>query len=239
MPEIRPVIALGIAGASGRMGLALLHEVVGDERFDVAGTSGRGDDPAELFSAADLVLDFSAASAARTHAELARQTGTALLVGTTGLDQEAISALKAAAASAPVMLAANTSIGIGLLAEFSRQAAERLGEGFRVEIEEVHHRDKKDAPSGTALMLGDVVAEARGIDPADLSITSERTGDVAGRHRVSFIGELERIDLIHEAGDRAVFARGALDVAAWLIGQPAGYYTMSDFLGSASRRAGS
>lgn len=230
-----PAIRLAVAGAGGRMGRALLHEITGDDRFLVTGSARRGDDPAELFKAADVVLDFSATTAAASHADLARTTHTGLLVGTTGLDEEAISALKAAAASAPILVAANTSVGMGLLAEFCRQAARRLGPDFRIEIEDIHHKDKKDAPSGTALMLGGIAADARGVKVADINITSERTGDFAGRHRVSFIGEIERIDLVHEAGDRAVFARGALDVAAWLAGQPPGYYTMADFLGSAGK----
>lgn len=230
MPDNRPKIGLGILGAGGRMGHALLHEVAGDERFEVSGAIGRNGDAEALFEAADVVLDFSAASAAVSHANLARQSGTALLVGTTGLGDEALAALEAASASAAVLVAPNTSVGIGLLASFAEQAATRLGADFRIEIEDIHHKDKKDAPSGTALMLGGVVADARGVGLDDLTITSERTGDIAGKHRVSFIGALERIDLIHEAADRAVFARGALDVANWLAGQPAGLYAMADFL---------
>jgi 4-hydroxy-tetrahydrodipicolinate reductase len=212
------------------MGRALLHEAAGDGRFQVAGAIGRGGDTEALFEAAEVVLDFSAASAAIPLAKLAGQTGKALLVGTTGLDDQAIAALQAAAASAPVLIAPNTSVGIALLASFAREAAARLGAEFRIEIEDIHHKDKKDAPSGTALMLGSVVADARNLSLDDLTITSERSGDAAGKHRVSFIGVLERIDLVHEAADRAVFARGALDVAHWLAQQQPGLYTMDDFL---------
>ncbi len=229
MPEIK----LGIAGAAGRMGRAIREEAASDDRFEVSGTLGRGDNAAALFEAADLVLDFSVSGAAITHAGLAGKTGKALLVGTTGLDDEAIAALRAAASSAAVLVAPNTSVGIALLASFAREAAARLGEDFRVEIEDIHHAGKKDAPSGTALMLGGVVAETRGVSPDDLAITSERIGDAAGKHRVSFIGALERIDLIHEVTDRLVFARGALDAGHWLAGQPPGFYRMSDFLGAA------
>lgn len=229
MPEIK----LGIAGAAGRMGRAIRGEAATDGRFTVAGTADRDGDAEALFEAADLVLDFSVAGAAITHAGLAGKTGRALLVGTTGLDDEAIAALRAAGSTAPVLVAPNTSLGIGLLASFSREAAARLGPDFSVEIEDIHHAGKKDAPSGTALMLGRVVAEARGIVLEDLAITSERIGDAAGKHRVSFIGALERIDLIHEVTDRLVFARGALNAGCWLAGQPAGFYTMADFLGAA------
>ncbi len=226
-------IMLGITGAGGRMGRAILHETASDGRFEVAGTLEQGGDPEALFEAADLVLDFSAPDAAILHAELARRTGKALLVGTTGLADEAIAALQAAAASAPVLIAPNTSVGIALLASFAREAAARLGPEFRIEIEDIHHQGKKDAPSGTALMLGKVVAEARGAGLGEVPITSERIGDAAGKHRVSFIAALERIDLVHEAADRAVFARGALDVGHWLAGQLAGLYAMEDFLGAA------
>lgn len=239
MPEIRSKIALGITGAGGRMGCALLHEAADDARFEVSGAIGRDGDAAALFDGADLVLDFSAADAAVVHAGLARQTGTALLVGTTGLSEEAVAGLRAAASSAAVLLAPNTSLGIGLLGSFARQAARRLGADFRVEIEDIHHKDKRDAPSGTALMLGRVVAEARNMEMDELSITSRRTGDFAGKHRVSFIGALERIDLIHEAADRRVFALGALDAACWLVRQPAGFYSMTDFLGPARGAEGS
>lgn len=242
MPEIRPdtgpetgpetgqVIQLGIAGGAGRMGRTLLREVASDDRFVLAGTLERGGDAKALFGAADVVLDFSIPGAAETHADLARHTGKALLVGTTGLPDQAMAALEAAATSAPVMIAPNTSLGIALMAGFARQAAALLGPEFRIEIEDIHHKDKKDAPSGTALMLGNAIAETRNVGLDDLQITSERTGDVAGRHRVSFIGPIERLDLIHEALDRAVFARGALDVACWLVKRPAGLYAMADFL---------
>lgn len=230
MPDIRREIRLGIIGAGGRMGRALLHEAASDSRFEVACTVGRGDDAESLFAAADVVLDFSTAAAALAHAQLARRTGKALLVGTTGLGEKAIAALEAAADKAPLLIAPNTSVGVALLAAFTGEAAARLGGDFTIEIEDIHHQDKKDAPSGTALMLGNVVAEARNINLDDISITSERTGDFAGKHRVSFIGEMERIDLIHEAADRAVFAKGALNVAHWLVAQPAGLYAMEDFL---------
>ncbi len=231
MPEIK----LGIAGAAGRMGRAIGDEAATDGRFEIAGTSDRDGDAETLFAAADLVLDFSVAGAAIAHANLAGKTGKALLVGTTGLDDAAIAALRAAASSAAVLVAPNTSVGIALLASFARGAAARLGEDFRIEIKDIHHADKKDAPSGTALMLGRVISEARGIGLDDLAITSERVGDAAGKHRVSFIGALERIDLVHEVTDRLVFARGALDAGQWLAGQPPGFYAMSDFLGAAKK----
>ena len=231
MPEIK----LGIAGAAGRMGRAIHDEAAADGRFKLAGTSDRDGEAAGLFAAADLVLDFSVAGAAMTHAGLAGKTGKALLVGTTGLDEEAMAALRAAGATAPVLVAPNTSVGIALLVSFARGAAARLGADFRVEIEDIHHAGKKDAPSGTALMLGRVISEARGMSLDDLAITSERVGDAAGKHRVSFIGALERIDLIHEVTDRLVFARGALDAGHWLAGQPPGFYAMSDFLGATKK----
>lgn len=231
MPEIK----LGIAGATGRMGRAIRAETATDGRFNIAGTSDRDGDAETLFEAADLVLDFSVAGAAMTHAGLAGKTGKALLVGTTGLSDETIAALRAAASTAAVLVAPNTSVGIALLASFAREAAAQLGEDFRIEIEDIHHADKKDAPSGTALMLGRVISEARGIGLDDLAITAERIGDAAGKHRVSFIGALERIDLIHQVTDRQVFARGALDAGHWLVGQPPGFYAMSDFLGAAKK----
>jgi 4-hydroxy-tetrahydrodipicolinate reductase len=171
-----------------------------------------------------------------------------LLVGTTGFDAPTRAILESAARSIPLLIAPNTSIGVGVLRQLVGLAAAALGEGFDAEVGEAHHRDKRDAPSGTALALGEAIAEARGAALADIAVYERhgitdprrigsvgfsviRAGDIVGEHTVTFASAGERIELTHRATDRMVFARGALKAADWLIGRPAGLYGMRHVLG--------
>jgi 4-hydroxy-tetrahydrodipicolinate reductase len=214
------------------------------------------EDAGELIRQADVLLDVSSPDATRAllerHADALR--GRALIVGTTGLDGDTETALDALAAHAAVLVAANFSVGVNLLLALVEQAAAVLdAERFDVEIVEAHHRAKVDAPSGTALALARMVATARdtrleavrrdgrsgatGARPAgEIGIHALRGGDVAGEHRVSFLGPGERIEIAHAAGDRRIFAEGALRAAAWLSGRAAGRYTMRQVLGLESGR---
>lgn len=239
---------IGILGASGRMGqaiAALLHDSA-DARL--GGRLGRGEDPAALATACDVLVDFSAPEPLFGHLDAAVAAGKPILVGTTGLERAHHDALDRAARKVAVLQAANMALGVNLLAYLVRETAARLGEDWDIEIVEMHHRHKVDAPSGTALLLGAAAAEGRGAalddmsergrdgitgarDPGRIGFASLRGGSVAGDHQVIFAGEGERLELGHRAESREIFARGAIRAAAWLAGRPAGRYAMTDVLG--------
>jgi 4-hydroxy-tetrahydrodipicolinate reductase len=251
-----------IVGASGRMGtqmLRLLPEfpaltlvgAVGSERS--AGVAAGGGVDAISISAqlppllprADLVIDFSTAAAAAGHLAACVGARVALLLGTTGLPPELAAPLAAAAEVIPLLVAPNTSPGVALLLELVRQTAQALPPGYDIEIVETHHRDKRDAPSGTALALGEAAAGARGTTlaaqavygrhghsdtraPDQIGFSCLRGGDVVGEHEIWFLGNGERLLLKHAATERSVFARGALLAGQWLAGRAAGRYAMRD-----------
>ena len=211
----------------------------------VAGGSDAGDDALAIAQASHVLVDFSAPTALGAHLTAARVAGTPILIGTTGLDGAHQAMIDAAAKDIAVLQAPNTSLGVNLLAAMVGQAAARLGEDWDIEILEMHHRHKVDAPSGTALLLGQAAANARGKSLPELTrfdrndaretgtigFASLRGGSVAGDHMVVLAGEGERIELGHRAESRDIFARGAVKAALWLVGNPAGRYTMSDMLG--------
>jgi 4-hydroxy-tetrahydrodipicolinate reductase len=261
---------VGIAGAGGRMGAALIrqmsatagcrlvaacersgHLAVGRDVGDLAGLGALGvavSDSAEgIFRSAEVVIDFTAPDATASHAEFAARHGVALVVGTTGLGPAHEAALQDAARKIAIVRAANFSIGVNLLLALSERVASTLGADYDVEIVEMHHRHKKDAPSGTALALGEAVAEGRKVSLADVAvrgrdgITGERKpgaigfaalrgGDVVGDHTVIFATEGERLELTHKASHRRVFAAGAVRAAAWVKGRPPGLYSMRDVI---------
>jgi 4-hydroxy-tetrahydrodipicolinate reductase len=193
-------------------------------------------------------VDFSVGSAVAAHLRACTEAGVPLLVGATALDAAATAELERAARSIAVLIAPNTSVGVATLSQLVAQAARALGETYDVEIAEAHHRDKRDAPSGTALSLGEIVANSRGrrlnevaaFDrhgadaarrPGSIGFSVIRAGDIVGEHTVTFAAAGERLELTHRTTDRIIFARGALRAAAWLIGRPAGLYGMKDVLG--------
>lgn len=205
-------------------------------------------DAAALFAAADVVIDFTAPAATRLHADLAADSGTALVVGTTGMTADDVAVLSAAAARAPVVYAPNMSAGVTLLMTLVEQVARTLGEEFDIEIVEMHHRHKVDAPSGTALGLGRAAARGRGVDldaaavrvrdghtgprrAGQIGFATLRGGDVVGDHSVIFAAEGERLELTHKASSRTIFVRGALRAALWCRGRAPGLYDMRAVLG--------
>ncbi|MBX9728007.1 MAG: 4-hydroxy-tetrahydrodipicolinate reductase [Sphingopyxis sp.] len=239
--------AIGIIGSEGRMG-AVLREAIALAGLTYAGGIDRGGDIAALAAASSVLVDFSATDALEATLDAAMAAGTPVLVGTTGLSERHHWLIDEAARTIPMLQTGNTSMGVTMLAALVRQAAARLGEDWDIEIVEMHHRHKIDAPSGTALLLGKSAAEARGIDlatssergrdghagarrPGTIGFASLRGGSVAGDHDVIFATEGERITLSHRAESRAIFARGAVRAALWLTGQTAGRYTMEDVLG--------
>ena len=230
---------IGIIGSEGRMGRAIAA-VLADGSHELAGGVDSGDDLAELAARSDALVDFSAPAALAANLAAARDANVPMLVGTTGLGEAHHAAIDAVAEAIPVLQTGNTSLGVTLLAALVRQASAALD--WDVEIVETHHRAKRDAPSGTALLLGEAAAGARGMAldpvvdrdgkrPADgIGFASLRGGTVAGEHMVALLGEQERLLLTHVAEDRAIFARGAIRAAAWLIGKPPGRYAMRDVL---------
>lgn len=239
--------AIGIVGSAGRMGQALAAaiEEAGETR---AGGADRGDDVGALAGKADALVDFSTPAALADTLDACVAAGIPLLIGTTGLSAENHAAIDEAAQTIPVLQTGNTSLGVTMLAALVEQAAARLGDDWDIEIVEMHHRMKVDAPSGTAILLGEAAAKGRGIDLAAhtesgrdghtgargegaIGFAALRGGTVAGEHSVILAGEQERITISHSAENRAIFARGAVKGVKWLIGQPAGRYTMNDVLG--------
>ena len=238
---------IGIIGSAGRMGAALV-EAISAAGEAYAGGIDQGGDLAALAAVSDVLVDFSAPAALEGNLDAAAAAGVPIVVGTTGLEERHHWLCDDAAGKVAVLQTGNTSLGVTLLAHLVREAAQRLGEDWDIEISETHHRMKVDAPSGTALLLGQAAAEGRGIDLAAHSVrgrdgitgarasstigfASLRGGSVAGDHTVQFLADDERIALTHLAENRRIFARGAVRAAQWLIGKEPGRYTMEHVLG--------
>ena len=261
---------IGVVGCAGRMGRNVIEQVLstpgcalagGTERpgpaigQDLGTLVGRGsvgavvmEDAARLFAAADAVIDFTAPAATRAHAHLAAETGKVLVVGTTGLGESDVAVLTFAAAKAPIVYAPNMSVGVNVLFALTERLAGVLGPEFDIDILEMHHRHKVDAPSGTALALGRAAAAGRQVRLEDvwrkqrdgqtgarprgeIGFASLRGGDVVGDHAAIFATDGERIEFAHKASSRQVFAKGALRAALWVAGKPPRLYSMKDVLG--------
>ena len=239
---------IGIIGANGRMGRAIAAVLAEGGEGVLAGGADHGDDIGALAAACDVLVDFSSPAALGANLAAAAQAGTGIVVGTTGLTAEHQRLIDTAAGQTAVLQSANMSLGVNLLAHLVREAAARLGDDWDIEIVEMHHRHKVDAPSGTALLLGRAAAQGRGLDleavsdrgrdgitgaraPGHIGFASLRGGSVAGDHMLVMAAEGERLELTHRAESRAIFARGAVKAALWLAGKPAGRYSMPDVLG--------
>jgi 4-hydroxy-tetrahydrodipicolinate reductase len=262
---------IGIVGAAGRMGVALVravaeargcrvaaateragHAALGKDAGVLAGIDSLGvalgDDAGALFKACDAVLDFTAPEAAVAHSALAARNGTILVTGTTGLAPAQQAKIRAAAKKVAIVQAPNFSVGVNLAMALVEQAAGVLDDGYDIEIVEMHHRHKVDAPSGTALGLGRAAAKGRGVvldkvsergrdgitgarKAGAIGFAALRGGDVVGDHTVIFAGPGERVEITHKAGGREVFARGAVRAALWAKGRKPGLYSMADVLG--------
>ncbi len=263
-------VKIGITGAAGRMGAALItqvfetdgfclmaaseiagHDAIGRDAGKLAGLSALGVTVGEnadaLFAASDAVLDFTLPAATQTHAEYAARYGTALVIGTTGIDAEAQRALEVASKKTAIVQAPNMSLCVNLLMRLAEQAAAHLDEDYDIEIVEMHHRHKVDAPSGTALGLGRAVAEGRGVslvEAADrgrdgitgvrrrgaIGFAALRGGDVVGDHSVIFAADGERLELTHKSASRQTYARGALKAALWAHCRAPGLYSMAEVM---------
>jgi 4-hydroxy-tetrahydrodipicolinate reductase len=239
--------SIGIIGSEGRMGHALAAAIT-EAGLTLAGGIDAGGDPIALARISDVLIDFSSPKALLENIGAAVAAGKPVLIGTTGLEDHHHQSIDDAARHIAVLQTGNTSLGVTLLARLVREAAAKLGPDWDIEIAEMHHRHKVDAPSGTALLLGRAAADGRAIPldpnsergrdgvtgarkPGAIGFASLRGGSAAGDHTVYFAGENERIELTHRAENRAIFASGALKAALWLVGQPAGRYSMDQVLG--------
>lgn len=242
---------IGIIGSAGRMGQALV-EAITQAGHTLSGGIDKGGDVAALAQASDALVDFSAPVALQANLDAAIAAGIPMLIGTTGLEDAHHAAIDTASAAIPILQTGNTSLGVTLLAHLVNEAASRLGDDWDIEVLEMHHKMKVDAPSGTAVLLGEAAAKGRGVSlsdtmdsgrggktgghtgarkTGDIGFATLRGGTVAGEHSVILAGESERITISHLAENRMIFANGAVKGAIWLIGKPAGRYTMPQVLG--------
>jgi 4-hydroxy-tetrahydrodipicolinate reductase len=264
-------IKMGVVGCGGRMGRMLVAEIAATEGCLIAGGSeapgsgyvnqdigelagiGRmgipiGETVEKLIRDSDVVLEFTSPGATVEHAALAAAIGKAMVIGTTGLSADQGDAVRQAALKIPIVWSPNMSLGVNVLLSIVEEAARRLGPDWDVEIMEMHHRGKVDAPSGTALALGRAVAAGRGVvleeveqrardgitgprRKGDIGFAALRGGDAVGDHHVVFAGIGERLEFTHRTTTRAVFAKGAVRAARWVVGQPPGVYGIGDVLG--------
>ncbi len=238
---------IGIIGSEGRMGKALAEAIVAAGEAHAGGID-MGGDPLALAKASQVLVDFSSPKALEANLDAAVAAGVPVVIGTTGLEERHHFLIDDAAQNIAVLQTGNTSLGVTMLAWLVREAAARLGEDWDIEIAETHHRHKVDAPSGTATLLGEAAAAGRGVDLARMSargrdgitgaraagtigFASLRGGEVAGDHTVHFLSAHEHLSLRHHAENRTIFAQGAVKAAQWLLGKPAGRYTMPEVLG--------
>lgn len=265
------MLKVAVIGAAGRMGRTLLTCISAEDDLVLAGAITEPHDPllghdaGELIAAASLgvpltddraqglhgcqvAIDFTLPAATESNLRACVDSGSALVIGTTGLEARQIKAMERAAHDIPIVYGRNMSVGVNVFIELVARAAKALGDGYDVEILEAHHRQKVDAPSGTALALGESIAEARGRKLDDLAVYARhgrvgprvpgtigfsviRGGSIVGEHSVRFIGSAEEVAFVHEAADRKTFAQGALRAARWAAGQAPGLYSMADVLG--------
>jgi 4-hydroxy-tetrahydrodipicolinate reductase len=253
------MVRVGVFGANGRVGQLIIEDLKKTDDISLSSVFVRNKlnfsiDPSILVStdvksflkACDIVIDFSLPDACEVLLEAAIETPTPLVIGTTGLSMHQLNLLKQASENMPVLYATNMSLGVALLNKLVYQASAAL-EGFDIEIVEMHHKHKKDAPSGTALTLGESAASARGLDldkvrisgrdgnigersKDEISVMALRGGDIVGRHTVGFYNDGEFIELNHTATSRNTFSKGAIRAASWLVGKKAGLYSISDCL---------
>jgi 4-hydroxy-tetrahydrodipicolinate reductase len=263
-----------VCGVAGRMGGRVLSALRGEQGMEVAGATERPDSPqvgldagavaggppmgipvsgsleAALAKGADVAIDFTAPGAAQQHAKICASRKVALVLGTTGIPAPGRADIAARAREVPIVLAPNMSVGVNALFRLVREAARVLGPAYEVEVVELHHRGKKDAPSGTALRLAEAAADALKLDPATsfvyerrgetgarrpgtIGLAALRGGDVVGDHTVFFLADGERLELTHRATSRDNFAHGAVRAARWVAGKAPGLYDMQDVLGDA------
>jgi 4-hydroxy-tetrahydrodipicolinate reductase len=210
------------------MGQTIVDLARNDRKVEIVAQSDQGDSIQAALKNCDVAIDFSNASTIEEICRAASQNRKALVIGTTGHSADQQQLIEKTAKSLPIVFASNFSVGVNVLFALTRRAAEILSSEFKPQIVETHHTKKKDAPSGTAKTLGEILKEELKLE---VPINSIREGEVVGEHIVTFAGPSERLELTHRASSREIFARGALRAAEWIVGRPAGLYSMQDVLG--------
>jgi 4-hydroxy-tetrahydrodipicolinate reductase len=223
-------VRIALIGSAGRMGKTIVDLAGREPNIEIVAQCDQGDSLEPAMKNCDVAIDFSQADAIDEVCPAALLHRRPLVIGTTGHSPEQRRTIENAAQSLPIVFASNFSIGVNALFALTRNAAEIFGREFEAEIIETHHRMKKDAPSGTAKTLAEILKKARKIDN-EISIESIREGEVVGEHTVIFSGPGERLELTHRANSREIFARGALRAAEWIVGKPPRLYSMQDVLG--------
>lgn len=241
-------VRVAIAGANGRMGRALLEAVAANPAITLATAFDIGGDVKAALAAADVLVDFTRPGGTLEHVRACREAKRAIVIGTTGFDAAQVNEIREAARDIAIVMAPNMSVGVNVALKLVETAARALGAEYDVEVFEVHHKLKVDAPSGTALKLGEVVAKARGTTldkdavfarhgvtgerrPGTIGFAVARGGDIVGDHTVFFAGPGERLEITHRSSSRATYAQGALRAAQYVHGRQAGLYDMADVLG--------
>ena len=241
------MIKIAVAGASGRMGQSIIQSIEQSDKTTLGVTLDKGDNLNSVIDQFDVLVDFTRPEATLDYLAVCVGAGKSMVIGTTGFDDAGLQMIKGAGTKISVVFAPNMSVGVNLSLKLLEMAAKVIGEESDIEIVEAHHRHKVDAPSGTALKMGEVVANALGRDlskcavygregieePRDrqtIGFSTIRGGDVVGEHTVSFFMEGERVEITHKASSRMTFSNGAIRASAWLQGKPAGLYSMQDIL---------
>ena len=241
------MIKIAVVGASGRMGQSIIQSIEQSDKTILGVTLDKGGDLNSVIDQFDVLVDFTRPEATLDYLAVCVGAGKSMVIGTTGFDDAGLQMIKDAGTKIPVVFAPNMSVGVNLSLKLLEMAAKVIGEESDIEIVEAHHRHKVDAPSGTALKMGEVVANVLGRDlskcavygregiekPRDrqtIGFSTIRGGDVVGEHTVSFFMEGERVEIIHKASSRMTFANGAIRASVWLQGKPAGLYSMQDIL---------
>jgi dihydrodipicolinate reductase (EC 1.3.1.26) len=242
------MIRIAVVGASGRMGQTIIEAISQNDKVSLGATLDKGDDLSAALDQFDVLIDFTRPEATLEYLAICQNSGKAMVIGTTGFSDDQLQEINNAAKNMAIVFAPNMSIGVNLSLKLLDMAARVIGEDADIEIVEAHHRHKVDAPSGTALKMGEVVANALGRDlaacavygregieeprdPQTIGFSTIRGGDVVGEHTVSFFMEGERVEITHKASSRLTFANGAVRAAGWLEGQSVGLYSMQDVLG--------
>mgnify|MGYP000013459201 FL=1 len=241
------MIRIAVVGASGRMGQTIIEAISQNDKVSLGATLDKGDDLIAALDQFDVLIDFTRPEATLEYLAICQNSGKAMVIGTTGFSDDQLQEINNAAKNMAIVFAPNMSVGVNLSLKLLDMAARVIGEDADIEIVETHHRHKVDAPSGTALKMGEVVANALGRDLSECAVygregieeprdrntigfSTIRGGDVVGEHTVSFFMEGERVEITHKASSRLTFANGAVRAAGWLEGQSAGLYSMQDVL---------
>ena len=238
---------IAITGSNGRMGQALIEAVKLNPNVSQGSILNRGDDINRVLKDFDVLIDFTRPEATLDALSTCQSAGKAMVIGTTGFSDDALKAIDQASSDIPIVFAPNMSVGVNLTLKLLETTAKVIGTDSNIEIVEAHHRHKVDAPSGTALKMGEVIANALGRDLSDCAVygregkegprdrqtigfSSIRGGDVVGEHTVTFFMEGERVEITHKASSRMTYANGAVKASQWLTNQPNGLYSMQDVL---------